>query len=107
MLALCYRLGRGDTKAVPVRGGDQRESVWQKLVDQGTELLLVYSEGSKAYDRFRLAFEKQCRAVEASHRLQIEVAWQTDHLFTPISQQQYLMSLVNQWIGDEARSWML
>ncbi len=107
LLALRYRLSRGKGRDVPAHGEVERRSVWQTLTERDTELLLVYSEGSAAYDRFRLAFEEHCRALEASRKLQVEVILQTDHLFTPISQQQYLMKLVSRWIGDDTRGWRL
>jgi pimeloyl-ACP methyl ester carboxylesterase len=105
LLILRHKLHRVEPRGVSACAESGRESTWDAVVERGADLLLVYSEGSAAYDRFRLTFEEGLRALGPSSRLQIEVAEQTDHLFTPKSQQEYLISLVCRWIGDDARNW--
>lgn len=51
------------------------------LLERGTALLLLYSEGSTAYDLFQLHHERDARA-RAGDRLELEVVADTDHVFT-------------------------
>ncbi len=67
------------------------------LLDRGTHLFLIYSEGSSALDAFHLTLEPGLAAWRSSRKLTIEIVKDADHVFTLLWSQELLIDLVRQW----------
>jgi dienelactone hydrolase len=72
------------------------------ILQRGTDLLVVFSEGSPSWDLFQLArMEPMLRALGPTPgRLQVESIDHTDHVFTPLRSQQLLLQLVERWLEE-------
>lgn len=72
----------------------------RRLLDRGVRLLLVYSEGSSAWDAFHLTLEAGLGPWMPSDRLRVERLIDVDHVFTLLWSQEFLVRLVCRWAGD-------
>jgi pimeloyl-ACP methyl ester carboxylesterase len=72
-------------------------------LDHGVRLLLIYSEGSSAWDAFHLTLESGLRSWRTSDRLRVKTVEDTDHVFTLLWSQKLLVDLMHQWVCD---SWI-
>jgi pimeloyl-ACP methyl ester carboxylesterase len=66
------------------------------LTERGVDLLLVYAKGSPAFYNF-VKHRNLFREPISSRTLQVEVIEGTDHTFTPLSIQQHLMKVIENW----------
>ena len=66
------------------------------LIESGVQLLLVYAKGGLAFYYF-VAHEDELRAAMASGRLRVEVIEHSDHTFTSLSAQEYLLKVIQDW----------
>jgi hypothetical protein len=73
------------------------------LLDRGTRLLLVYAEGSSAWDAFHLTLKAGLAPWRESDRLRVEHIADADHIFTLLWSQELLTDLVRQWVHE---AWM-
>lgn len=73
------------------------------LVERGTELLFVHSEGDHAKDFFDVILAKHMDALRASGRFESCTVERTDHTFTLLVAQERLIEAVDGWYG--ARDW--
>lgn len=71
------------------------------LVKRGVNVLLVYSEGSTAWDAFRLTLEAGVAPIRSSDRLKIEMLENVDHVFTLGWSQAVLIDRIRQWACDK------
>jgi pimeloyl-ACP methyl ester carboxylesterase len=79
-----------------------------RLLERGADLLIVFSEGSAAWDLFELCrMEPILRSlVPTPGQLRVERILNTDHIFTPLHSQKQLLKLVEHWLEgrpDRAR----
>ena len=71
------------------------------LVKRGVNVLLIYSEGSTAWDAFRLTLEAGMAPIRSGDRLKIEMLENVDHVFTLGWSQAVLIDLIRQWACDK------
>jgi pimeloyl-ACP methyl ester carboxylesterase len=71
-----------------------------RLTERGVRTLLVYSEGSTAWDLFRPGMERGLRAL-AGRGMTIETLRHTDHVFTLLWSQEALIERVTEWVSGE------
>lgn len=78
---------------------------WIDLADCGTDVLLVYSEGSSALDTFCLTTRSDIFNSDLSGMLNFRTIEKCDHVFTLLWSQQVLMELVHSWLVNTNRNW--
>jgi pimeloyl-ACP methyl ester carboxylesterase len=69
-------------------------------LDRGVKVLLIYSEGSSAWDAFHLTLEPGLKPRRPSDKLKIETVENVDHVFTPLWSQELLIDLVHRWVHE-------
>ncbi len=79
---------------------------WNLLAEHGTDIFLIYSEGSSALDAFRLTIERNLSELESPRNLGVEVIKHSDHVFTLLWSQSFLVHLIQQWAQDRKRDWI-
>lgn len=79
---------------------------WNLLAEHGTDIFLIYSEGSSALDAFRLTIERNLSELESPRNLYVEVIKHSDHVFTLLWSQSFLVHLIQQWAQDRKRDWI-
>lgn len=72
-------------------------------IERGVDLLLVYAKGGPAYYNF-VTHKGQLHASMSSGKLQVEVIEHSDHLFTPLSVQEHLLQVVQNWMQAMAQN---
>lgn len=71
---------------------------WDTLARRGSNVLLVYSEGSVFWDIYREANQDYLRAAYPAHRLTAVLHKNADHTFTLLSAQERLADQIEQWL---------
>jgi alpha/beta superfamily hydrolase len=94
------------TRNTPSLPETPTSTITQLLVKGDANLLLVYSEGSSAFDTFQVVHKKKVDTLTSSRRLNIEVIKHSDHVFTLLESQGALMNLIYQWVTNKQRSWL-
>jgi pimeloyl-ACP methyl ester carboxylesterase len=79
---------------------------WNSLAERGVESFLIFSEGSKALDTYRLLLEKRINELRPSGRLSVKIVDYSDHVFTLLWSQEVLMDSIEKWARNEKRSWI-
>lgn len=94
----------GMRRLAPRRPGVRRQvdlsAECRLALDRGVRVLLVYSEGSSAWDAFHLTLEPGLKPWRTSDRLRIETVEDVDHVFTPLWSQQLLVDLIHGWVHE-------
>jgi pimeloyl-ACP methyl ester carboxylesterase len=93
----------GKSKSEPVRLSLAEN--WRKMVEQGVDMLLIYSEGSSALDVYRMVPENEFMNIKQAGKLNIEIVKNTDHVFTLQWSQKHLVDLIYRWVQDGNRTW--
>ena len=75
----------------------------ESLLRRGVNLLLVYAEGSKALDAFRLTLEPCLRTRRSTDEPCVYVLNGADHVFTLLSNQAALVDLILKWTAGVMR----
>ena len=78
---------------------------WNSLVERGVDLFLIYSEGSQAFDIFRLTLENHLNELKTNGKIRLEVIKNSDHIFTLLWSQNVLTDFVNKWLQSRQRNW--
>jgi pimeloyl-ACP methyl ester carboxylesterase len=73
-------------------------SGWQEVIQRGVAILLIYSEGSTALDLFTLCLDRHLRQWIDAGRIDLQLASDTDHVFTPLAAQQELIDHIAHWL---------
>ena len=81
-------------------------TIIQLLAKNDADLLLVYSEGSSAFDTFQVVHKKETGISTLFRKPNIEVIKHADHVFTLLESQSALMGLIYQWATNKQRSWL-
>jgi len=87
-------------RRLPARPPVDLSAECRLALDRGVRLLLVYSEGSFAWDAFHRTLEPGIQRWRASDRLRVEIVADADHVFTLLWSQELLVGLVHQWVRD-------
>lgn len=78
---------------------------WIDLARRGVDCLLVFAEGSLAWDAFALGLEAGLAQTEAGGKPIVHIVPDADHVFTPLWSQSVLIALVHAWIQAPDRKW--
>ncbi|WP_141732823.1 type I polyketide synthase [Oligoflexus tunisiensis] len=73
----------------------------QKLVDRGTELLVLYTGGFQPWYGYKNQFKAMLRGVNFGKQLQLEFWPDVDHLFTLIEDRKRFLRLVQLWVQEK------
>ncbi len=94
----------GMRKLVPRRPRARRQvdlsADCRLALDRGVRVLLVYSEGSSAWDAFHLTLEPGLRPWRTPEKVRIETVKDVDHVFTSLWSQELLIDLIHQWVRE-------
>jgi pimeloyl-ACP methyl ester carboxylesterase len=71
---------------------------FHSLIERGAHLLLVYSEGDAGLDYLDLTLSDKIHELSSCGKLQVEIISQTDHIFTLLNTQRYLLTVVQEWL---------
>ena len=69
-----------------------------QLLQRDERLLLVLSEGSPAWDLYRLRWRDALADFSAGDRIAVETVTHTDHVFTLLWTQDRLCTIVTDWL---------
>jgi hypothetical protein len=72
---------------------------YRSIINRGASILLIYSEGSLAFDIFQLNIQSYVNVLSRSGRFHVEIFPNVDHSFTPIWSQELLISTVSHWLS--------
>lgn len=89
---------RERNSSIPASTASRPLSFLRELTAQPVDSLLIYSDGSTAFDIFELALNDPEVRGTAADRLQITVVRDCDHIFTRLENQLTLIDTVNQWL---------
>ncbi len=78
-----------------------------RLESRGVDLLLVFSEGSVAWDLANSILGQGAKALGETPTIQLEYFDHCDHVFTPLDAQGQLMDRVESWMEAKAARWTL
>lgn len=70
---------------------------WCSLTHRGVNILMVYSEGDSTLRVFKKVHEPRIRDLGPKERLRVEIVRDADHTFTLLSNQEHLISLIDDW----------
>jgi acyl transferase domain-containing protein/pimeloyl-ACP methyl ester carboxylesterase len=73
----------------------------QKLVDRGTEMLVIYTGGFHPWYSYKNQFAAMLRGVNFKKRLQLEFWPEVDHLFSLVEDRKRFLRLVQIWIQEK------
>jgi acyl transferase domain-containing protein/dienelactone hydrolase len=73
----------------------------QKLVDRGTEMLVIYTGGFHPWYSYKNQFAAMLHGVDFKKRLQLEFWPDVDHLFSLIEDRKRFLRLVQIWIQEK------
>ncbi len=74
---------------------------WRALIDRNVHSFLIYSEGSTSLDIFDLTIGKDIRKMKRKGKLDLKIVYDSDHVFTLLWSQEYLMHLIYQWVSKK------
>ncbi len=73
-----------------------------RLTERGVRTLMIYSDGSTAWDLFRVGYEAEVSPLARQGPLRVEVVKNTDHVFTLIQAQRSLVETIDGWLAGGA-----
>ncbi|HET9235790.1 MAG TPA: beta-ketoacyl synthase N-terminal-like domain-containing protein [Oligoflexus sp.] len=73
----------------------------QKLVDRGTEMLVIYTGGFHPWYSYKNQFAAMLKGVNFKKKLQLEFWPDVDHLFSLVEDRKRFMRLVQIWIQEK------
>jgi acyl transferase domain-containing protein/pimeloyl-ACP methyl ester carboxylesterase len=73
----------------------------QKLVDRGTEMLVVYTGGFHPWYSYKNQFQAMLKSINFKKKLQLEFWPEVDHLFTLMEDRKRFLRLVQIWIQEK------
>lgn len=83
------------------KGRTQREvnipDDWRILAHRGVNILMVFSEGDSSLRVFKKVHEPRLRDLGVRERLRVEIVRDADHTFTLLSNQEHLISMIDDW----------
>ncbi len=80
---------------------DQANIDTQKLIDRGTQMLVLYTGGFHPWYSYRRQFQAMLRKVKFRKQLQLEHWPHVDHLFTLLEDRKRFMRMLHIWIQDK------
>jgi len=81
-------------------------TILKLLKNYNMPVLLVYSEGSSAWDTFQMVIADQINNLSGDKPV-IKTIDKTDHVFALLESQSNLLDTVYQWVMNEERSWII
>ncbi len=79
---------------------------WQELVARKVDVLLIYSDGSSAFDIYNLFLKKEFNRLNSSEQINVDILQQTDHIFTLLWSQKILVEMVHDWLLNKKRNFI-
>jgi acyl transferase domain-containing protein/pimeloyl-ACP methyl ester carboxylesterase len=73
----------------------------QKLVDRGTEMLVIYTGGFHPWYSYKNQFAAMLKGVNFKKKLQLEFWPEVDHLFSLVEDRKRFIRLVQIWIQEK------
>jgi acyl transferase domain-containing protein/pimeloyl-ACP methyl ester carboxylesterase len=73
----------------------------QKLVDRGTEMLVIYTGGFHPWYSYKTQFVAMLQGVNFKEKLQLEFWPDVDHLFSLVEDRKRFLRLVQIWIQEK------
>ncbi len=81
--------------------GEDMSHVWSPVADKDTDLLLIYSDGSPAWDVYETVHMKHVTGILGAARASVELFENCDHLFTLVQNQDRLIETVCSWLRSK------
>lgn len=74
---------------------------WEKLVERGVKVQLIFCEGGSAIDIYNLTIAQQLSKYQKTREIETTLVNDVDHTFTPLWSQDYLSDLISSWLMKE------
>jgi pimeloyl-ACP methyl ester carboxylesterase len=94
---LRFKLRNSTTPAAPDPVGELLQSLLHSLIDRGTRVLFIYSEGSTGLERLESTMGRDLRERVAQGDIQLEILEGVDHNYTLHAARRRVIDLIGAW----------